>query len=270
MMKVGCNSLSVPDMDVFTFLEQAYAWRLDTVDIHRRVLDSADPAYLLDVKHRLLEYGLPLGYIGVSGGFVGDEDHLAEQVATHKEAIDVAQFLGSPIIRCFGGSLPDEDTDPAPYWDPMIECMREVSEYGAQNGVMVGLQNHDNNNMASTADAVIDIIDDVDHPNFTHILDTGQWEGSIGASPRGEYDPDVDIYEHIARTAPYAWYVRTKFYQNASGEEAWIDYDRVFEILADVGFNGYLSIVYEGEDDRVASVGMAVDELRRHTETHER
>jgi len=29
------------------------------------------------------------------------------------------------------------------------------------------------------------------------------------------------------------------------GEEEWIDYDRVFQILEDIGFNGYLSIVYE-------------------------
>ena len=262
MIKIGCNSLSVPEMSVEEFLEQAYEWRLDTVDIHRRVLDSTDPAYLLEIKQRLLEYGLPLGYIGVSGGFVGDEEHLQGQIATHKEAIDVASFLGSPIIRCFGGNLPSAAADPDDYWDPMVRAMREVAIYGAENGVIVGLQNHDNNNMASTADNVIDILADVDHPNFTHILDTGQWEGSIGASPRGDYDPAVDIYDHIARTAPYAWYVRTKFYRVETGEEAWIDYDRVFEILADVGFNGYISIVYEGEENRVEAVGKAVHQLR--------
>lgn len=269
MMKIGCNSLSVPDMTVEEFLAQAYEWRLDTVDVHRRVLESSEPAYLLGVKQRLLEYGLPMGYIGVSGGFVGDEAYRREQVERHEEAIDVASFLGAPLIRCFGGTLPDGTDDPDPYWEPMIRSMREVAEYGAEQGVIVALQNHDNNNAAATADDVLRILEDVDHDNFSYILDTGQWAGSIGAAPRGESDPDVDIYEHIERTAPHARYLRTKFYRVESGEEAWIDYDRVFRILADVGFNGYVSIVYEGEEDRVAAVGKAVDQLRRLTAEYE-
>jgi len=99
MLKVGCNSLSVPDMDSESFLEQAYEWRLDTVDVHRRVFESADPEYLLHVKQLLLEYGLPPGYIGVSGGFVEDEEYLQAQIEKHKEAIDVASFVSAPLIR---------------------------------------------------------------------------------------------------------------------------------------------------------------------------
>ena len=35
-------------------------------------------------------------------------------------------------------------------------------------------------------------------------MDTGQWVGSPGSSPRGETDPDIDFYEFMEQTVPYA------------------------------------------------------------------
>ena len=42
--------------------------------------------------------------------------------------------------------------------------------------------------------------------------------------------------------------VRTKIYKITSGEEEWIDYHKIFAILNDGGFNGPISVVYEGRD----------------------
>jgi sugar phosphate isomerase/epimerase len=38
-------------------------------------------------------------------------------------------------------------------------------------------------------------------------------------------------------------------YRVASGKEAWLNYDRIMPILKNVGFNGWMSIVYEGQDE---------------------
>ena len=263
MIKIGCNYLSLRALDVETFIRTAYELRLDVVDFHRRAFESAEREYLRNIKMLCLRYGLPIGYIGVASGFVGTEEELRERVETAKEAIDVAAFLGAPLIRVFAGPVPREIEDREPLWPPLIRCTQEVAEYGAQKGVIVALQNHDNNNMAATPQDMLRVLRETNHANFALLPDTGQWTGSIGASPQGEFDPDVDIYEYLEETLPHAVYVRTKFYRIESGREEWLDYERILRILRAAGYNGNLSIVYEGqEEDRVGAVRKAANHLR--------
>ena len=265
MIKIGCNYLSFRGMGVSTFIRTAYDLRLDMIDLHRSAFTSTDPEYLRGIKMLCLRLGLPIGYLGVSNRFVGTESELREHVDMCKESIDVAAFIGAPLIRVFGGHVAPEIEDREPLFEPLISCNREVAEYGASKGVIVALQNHDNNNMAATAKDVLRILKETDHPNFSLILDTGQWQGSPGANSKGESDPTVDVYGYIEQTAPYAIYVRTKFYRNDSGQEKWLDYERIMAILQGVDYNGPLSIVYEGQaqgEDRVDAVRRAAAELR--------
>ena len=89
-------------------------------------------------------------------------------------------------------------------------------------------------------------------------MDTGQYAGSPGASGhRGSPHPDYDCYTSIEQTVPYAVYVRTKFYEIDSGVEEWLDYPRVLDILRGVGYNGCLSVVYEGQSDPIESMRKA-------------
>ena len=81
-------------------------------------------------------------------------------------------------------------------------------------------------------------------------MDTGQWWGSIGADPRGEFDPDVDIYAYMEQTAPYASCVRAKIYKIDSGREEWIDYGRVMKILQEIEYNGAMCICFEGQGNK--------------------
>ena len=118
----------------------------------------------------------------------------------------------------------------------------------------------------ATADDVIRMMSEVDRPNFTYIMDCGQWMGSPGGNPIGEIDPNVDIYAYMERVAPYASCVRAKIYRIDHGYEEWIDYDRIVAILKDVGYNGAISMVFELRPDTRAStpdaVRMATNHLR--------
>ena len=169
--------------------------------------------------------------------------------------------LGAPLIRVFGWQT-HETENRDPLFASLARCLREVCDYGAERGVVVALQNHDNRNLAATGPDVLRIIEDVDHPNFSFIMDTGQWQGSPGAS--GDPDPNADIYGYMEQTLPYASYVRCKFYKIASGREEVLDYDRIAGILKAANYNGCISIVYEGQepDDRTQLIGKAAQYLR--------
>jgi len=271
MMKLGCMSLSYKDefsagkLDLEGFIERAYQMGLDGIDIHTRALASNDSDYLRSIRMMALKRGIVLSYIGVSSNFGKPQEELDEEVSDAKHWIDVAQFMGIPLVRVFAAWIPAGDTEEA-VWARMIPCLKEVAAYGQEKGVVVGLHNHNHGCVTRTGKDVRKIIDQVDNPYFSHILDTGQYVGSPGASgQRGKEDPALNFYGSIAETAPLAVHVRCKVYRIQTGEEAWLNYPRIFEILREVNFNGWLSVVYEGQDveEEAIAVPKAVKYLRR-------
>ena len=271
MMKLGCMSLSYKDefgagqLTLEGFIERAYELGLDGIDIHTRAFASTEPDYLRAIRMQALKRGIALSYIGVSSNFGKPQEQLEGEVATAKEWIDVAASMGIPLVRVFAAWIPEGDTEEA-VWARMIPCLQEVAEHGEKKGVVVGLHNHNHGCVTRTGKDVRRIITEVDNPYFSHILDTGQYVGSPGASgARGQEDPSLNFYGRIEETAPLAVHVRCKIYRIQSGVEAWLDYPRIFKILRGVNFNGWLSIVYEGQDveAEATAVPKAVSYLRQ-------
>ena len=270
MWKLGCMSLSYKNefgdgkLDLEAFIERAHQYRLDGIDLHTRAFASTEVDYLRKIRMQALKRGIALSYIGISTNFGQEEDKLAEVVADAKHWIDIADYMGIPLVRVFAAWIP-EGEDEEGVWARMIPCLKEVAEYGQANGVVVGLHNHNHGCVTRTGKDVRRIIDEVDNPYFSHILDTGQYVGSPGASgANGVEDPALDFYGSIAENAPLAVHVRCKIYRIQTGEEAWLDYPRIFKILKDVDYNGWLSIVYEGQqvEEEATAVPKAINYLR--------
>ena len=283
MIKLACNSLiAVEDgrhMDAEEFVDFAYDLRLDAVDLQLdRGLRSRERDYLLRLKRLCLERGLPIGFLGIGSGFIDStapahegglgaplpRTELRRRMDEAKAAIDDVAFMGAPLIRIFGGSVPEGTEDRDALWAEMIASYQEISDYAAGRGVFIGLHNHPPVD-SPTGEEILQILRDTDRPNFTFILDTGRWYGSPGTSPMGVSDPDVDIYEYMEQTAPYASYVRAKIYKIDSGREEWIDYGRVMDVLRGVDFNGTMSIVYEDQGNACGpreAIALAVSHLR--------
>lgn len=271
MMKLGCMSLSYKDaiaagnMDLVGFIDRARELGLDGIDIHTRAFASTDPEYLRDIRMRCLRRGLAISYIGVSNNFGKPEDELPAVVDDVKHWVDIAEFMGVPLIRIFAAWVPEGEAEEA-VWTRMMPCMKEVAAHAQAKGVVLGLHNHNHGCVTRTGKDVRRIIEEVDNPYFSHILDTGQYVGSPGASGAdGVEDPSLDFYGSIAETAPLAVHVRAKIYRIQTGEEAWLDYPRIFEILKGVDYNGWVSIVYEGQkaEAEETAVPKAVEYLRR-------
>lgn len=270
MIKLGCMSLSYSKamsegrMTLDSFIDTAYELGLDGIDLHTRAFASMENAYLRDIRMRCLKRGLAISYIGISNNFGKPESELAGEVDMVKGWIDVAERMRIPLVRIFAAWERDDEA-PSVIWSRMIDCIKEVAEYGGSKGVVVGLHNHNHGCVTRTADDVLRILQEVGHPYFSHILDTGQYVGSPGASGAGgKEDPAYDFYGSIAKSAPYAVHVRAKIYRIQTGEEVWLDYPRIINILGDVNYNGWMSIVYEGQavEPEEEAVPKAVNYLR--------
>src|SRR5207237_2397882 len=127
---------------------------LDGVDFNLSSLASLDRDHLKRIKKTCLERGLSIACVGVSNDFgkpAEEQEAVQKQV---RQGIDTAQFLGAPVVRLFAGSVKNEQTREA-VWKRTVEGLRQSAEYGEKVGVVVGLQNHNHNNIAATGDDVV-------------------------------------------------------------------------------------------------------------------
>jgi sugar phosphate isomerase/epimerase len=145
--------------------------------------------------------------------------------------------------------------------------LQRAADYAEKVGIVLAVQNHNHNNITSTGEDVVRLLQDVNRPWCSHMLDTGQYLGSPGAGgARTDDARRFDVYQSIDRTAPLAVFVRAKLYRLRGGKEEWLDYGRIFKTLARVNYNGFISLVYEGWSDMDAmhAVPLGVQFLRRY------
>ena len=244
------QSVSTGEWDLFELIQIAADLGYDGVDLEERQFESTDPEYVERLRLHALRLGMPINYFGIGGGFGqglrGDDDgHI-----THtKKWIDVAQAMQVPMLRLIGCQPEPGETD-EDAWPRLADHFRSLTAYARERNVVIGLHNHNHGMFPATSDQIHRMLDEVDDPYFLHILDTGQYRGSRGASKYDE-DPnrgDYDLYDNIAGSIGRAVLVRAKIYAIGSGKEEWIDYPRVMSILKDAGFKGWLSVVFEGRD----------------------
>jgi sugar phosphate isomerase/epimerase len=255
MMRLCCLSLSFKpeftagQLDDLRFIDLCGQLELDGVDFNLSSLRTLDRDHLKKVKKACLERGLSIACLGVSNDFGRPaEEQEAVQQRVH-QGIETALFLGAPVVRLFAGSVGAGQTRDT-VWKRAVEGLRRAAEEAEKAGVVIGLQNHNHGNIASSGEDIARLLQEVNHPWCKHILDTGQYLGSPGASGAQPEDARrYDVYRSIARTAPLAVLVRAKLYRIKSGKEEWLDYDRILKILRDVQYNGFVSLVYEGWKD---------------------
>ncbi len=258
-MKLCCLTLSyrrtfqAGKMDIWSFIEECRRLDLDGIDLHHDALTSTDEPYLRKVKRACLDRGLAMACFSISTIFGVPQERQEAELEKCRKWLRVAQFFGAPVARLFVGSPANEADRPAAF-QRSVDCLRAMSEFGESLGVVAALQNHNHGALCRTGEDVLRYVKEVNHPNFSHVLDTGQFAGSPGAS--GKVPPELekaDFYKSIELTAPLATHIRCKLYQVETGRETSLDYDRIFNTIRSVHYNGWISLVYEGqEDDRKA------------------
>lgn len=204
--------------------------------------------YIYHIKRKAHLLGLDITGTGIRNDYTNpDPEKRKSDIQLIKNWIEVAAKLGAPVLRVFAGVLrPKEYTwDQIAAW--MVKDIRECVAYGQQHGVIVAIQNH--HDFIQTADDVLKIIQLVDMEWFGLILDTGSYHQG-------------DPYEQIARTAPYAvnWQVKENIFVN--GVEVKTDLKRLFKIIKESGYRGYIPIETLGKGDPKVKVANFMVEVQ--------
>jgi L-ribulose-5-phosphate 3-epimerase len=198
------------------------------------------------VKRRCAELYLTISCVSVSNDFghptAPERDRELLRV---KRWVDVAHFLGAPVLRVFAGwPLAGQKES---LWPSMIRCLRESAEYAQERGVVLGLENHDGGGFVATADEVERALARVGSPWLRLCLDTG----------------DYDDLAAIGRTVSHAVHVHAKLYEvDDRGADKRLDWPAIMATLRAAHYRGFLSIEYEGSEEAETAVPRGVRYLR--------
>jgi L-ribulose-5-phosphate 3-epimerase len=269
-IKLGISSYSYwhfrdPKVSIQTVIDRASALGVGGVDVLHRQMDGEDRAYLQGLKRHAFLNGVDLICLSIHQNFVSPDADTRQRNIDHTlHCIELAYQLGIPAIRLNSGRwgtiesfdklmelrgeeppLPGYGDDDAFAWciDSIEKCLPKAGECG----VILALENHWG--LTREPEGVERILNALPSPWLGALMDTGNFL--------------EEPYEKLERMAPRAVFVQAKTYY---GGGEWytldIDYNRVAAILAGVGYNGYLSLEFEGKENADTGVPQSIAMLR--------
>ena len=185
--------------------------------------------YIYELKRKAFKLGIDISGTGIKNNFASPDPTVRKaDVERAKQWIIVAEKLGAPVLRLFAGEVPkgyENKWDEVAAW--MIECYNECAAFGAQHGVIIGIQNH--GDMLQTAEQCIRVVKAVNSKWAGIILDTGNFKVK---------DPYADIETVIPYTAN--WQVKESVFEIGSPIKT--DIPRLVKIIKNSGYRGYIPI----------------------------
>lgn len=220
--------------------------------------------------------GLAISNFAVGADFLnGSGGDLEAEVERLKEMVDVAAILGCPTMRHdVTGGIPNRTYQG---YDNVVERLaqgcRALTEYAASKGVRTMTENHGYFSQDSLR--VEKLINTVANDNFGQLVDMGNFLCA-----------DDDPVLAVGRCAPYAFYVHAKDFIVKSGQEADpgegffpsrggnflrgtivghgdVPVVQCLRALKSAGYDGYVSIEFEGMEDCVKGVSIGLANLKR-------
>ena len=236
--------------------------------------NNLDPAVAEKIKERCAERGLEVVSYCVGANFLAAD--LDAEIERVKKQVDFAAAMGTKNMRHdvgygFSGRKYSIGYDDAlPY---LAKGALEVTKYAEQKGVGTMTENH--GYFSQDAARVEKLINTVAHPNFGALVDIGNFMCA-----------DEDPVKSVGIMAPYAKHVHAKdFYWKSGMEqnpgEGWfqtraMNYIRgaiigqgeakvyqSIKILKKVGYDGYITVEFEGMEDNLKGIRIGKDNLAR-------
>lgn len=251
-----------------TCLDHAARLGFDGVEILQVQMTDDSNAYLQRLKQQAFSLGLDLMGFSTHQSFVSpDADFRQEQIDHTLMTIEQAYRLGIPTLRVntgrwgtissFDELMANRGIEPRleGYTDDdgfrwVIDSMEKLLPKAAECGVTLGLENHWG--LGRTAEGVLRVVQAINSPWLQVTLDTGNFL-------------EDDRYESMSRLAPRAILLQAKTYY---GGGTWytldLDYARIARIMKDAGYQGYVSLEFEGNDDPLVAIPRSLAMLREH------
>jgi sugar phosphate isomerase/epimerase len=234
---------------------------------------GSDPAFVARVRDHAAEKAVTLSNLAVGADLSTGDPAEVDRV---KAFVDLAAALGITLLRhdvVPHGIVAGDDTPAfdAAFVDIVAGC-RTIADYAASKGITTSLENH--GFFVQSSDRVRRIVHAVDRPGFKTTLDVGNFlcvdEDPTTAVPANlPYAMIVHLKDFYVRPAHFAapdgWFASRggKRLRGAIVGEGDIDMPTVIGAVAGSGYDGFVSIEFEGHEDCLVGSTRGLANARR-------
>ena len=232
-------------MTMEDFILKAVDLGIEGVDVTTYWLKSTEPAYLHSLRHLAFKHAIPFSGAAIRTEMCQSDPAKREaEIAGIKKWVDATELLGASHIRVFGGKVPDGATD-AQGVEWAAETMKQACDYAAQKGITLGIESH--HGITSKASNIIAILQRVNSPYAGCNLDITHFQ--------------EDLYAQVESLVPYATNAHIRDHDDNKPPQP-LDLDRIWQMFAKGGYQGFMSVEYEGEEDPMTGVPRLLEKVK--------
>ncbi|MGC4376666.1 sugar phosphate isomerase/epimerase family protein [Fictibacillus sp. Mic-4] len=285
-MKIGLSSYSL-----FSALKsgemtivEAIQWTRDHGGEHIEIVPlgfnfDENPRLVETIVQKAEEAGIDISNYAIGANFISDDDKSYEaEIERVKKEVEIANRLGVKLMRHDVAWRQINETSIKQFEEDLprlVSACREIADYAAQFGITTSVENH--GFFIQASDRVQRLIQLVDRPNFKTTMDIGNF-----------MCVDEDPVSAVKKNLPFASMIHLKdFYLRPSHEnpgEGWfqttagnylrgaivghgdIPIRKILKIIKESGYEGYVSIEFEGMEDCKKGSRIGMDNARRFLE----
>jgi L-ribulose-5-phosphate 3-epimerase len=177
---------------------------------------------------------------------IADADARRAQLAHMATAIEAARFLGAPMLRITTGGKEGESDAVG----RAVDTLRVILSVAMASGIRLAIENHFG--LSADPNMLVEIVTALNSPYVGVCLDLGNFR-------EGQADGGITLL------APHAIHVHGKSYSfSADGEETTINYGMAMQALRAAGYDGVLSIEFEGEGSPAEGIRKTKALIEKH------
>jgi sugar phosphate isomerase/epimerase len=236
--------LAKKSMTMEEFILKAVELGVLGVDITTYWLKSTAPSYLTGLRNFAYRHGMPFSGLAIGADLCQPEGAKREEtLETVHKWVDATELLGASHLRVFGDKLPPGST-PEQGIGWVAETLKSACEYAGGKGIILGLESH--SGLTTKAVNIVEILKRVDSPFAGCNLDISNF-------------PE-NPYEQIELCLPYATHTHIRDMYGEPKQP--LELDRIWQMFAKNGYNGYMSAEYEGKEDAMTGVPKLVEKIK--------
>lgn len=235
-----------------------------------------NPELIDTVRKKASEVGIDISNYAIGANFItASKEAFRAEIERVKKEVDIANRLGVKFMRHDVASRPILETTIKQFEADVAKlavACREIADYAHNFGITTSVENHGYYIQAS--DRVQSLINHVDRPNFKTTLDIGNFlcvdEDPVAAVKNNiAYASVVHIKDFLYRPAHLnpgeGWFRTTagNYLRGTIVGHGDISMREVVKVIKDAGYNGYISVEFEGLEHCQQASKMGMDNVRR-------
>ena len=253
-------------MTMQDYLDRANELGVDGVSLESCFFPNFEKDYLSELKEKLDGYNMDRVFAwGHPDGLEGGKNEKAFDEML--EMMEYASAIGAKVMRVVGSSLMFRFEDHQEQLERLSNMFVKAMEEANRRGLKLADENH----IDFTSDEMLQLIQNVNNPNFGINFDTGNFMRLL--------DDPVKGAQKLAKHA-FATHVKDLKPEKGQDVDNWhffactpvgdglVDNQKLAQILYDAGFEGFLAVEIDYlhpdyNDDEDAAVAQSVRELDR-------